>query len=174
MSDAIIKTRCEDCGASVTFPGTLRDTVQECPECGSYVDVIAEAAQKPYDWKKEHQRLWAALVPKQGQADTLQGEIIRIVGKLTDEAYRNGNRNWDTDCERMWRFVGAHLDDPETFTEEERELIGNLVEEIIEDKDCPDVLGDGSAIDVVNEKAVDWCMAHPDPIPHKKDPTLKR
>lgn len=126
MSEAAIKTRCEECGATVTFPATQLDTVQECPACDALLDVIPETAQerddwkaetapkptapKLYDWKKEHERLWAALVPNEGQADTLQGELIRIAGKLTDEAYRNGNINWDSDCERMWRFVAKHLD----------------------------------------------------------------
>jgi hypothetical protein len=44
-------------------------------------------------WKREHARLWKATVPAQGQAATLQGELIRITGKLTDQAYRNGNCN---------------------------------------------------------------------------------
>ncbi len=187
MAEAIIKTRCEECGAVISFPASQLDTVQECPECDALVDVIpeTETAQppealqgkilpKPYDWKSEHERLWAMLVPKQGQADTLQGELIRIAGKLTDEAYRNGNMNWDSDCERMWRFVARHLDDPETFTPEEREEIRNLVEAIIDNKDCPDLSGEGSTYYIFSEKVVDWCMAHPEPIPHKKNPILRR
>src|SRR5262245_42672150 len=120
MAQDVVKTRCEECGAVITFPAAQLDTVQECPECDALVDVLPEGAQQPdewtgetapksYNWKQEHYRLWAALVPKQGQADTLQGELIRIVGKLTDEAYRNGNMNWDADCEKMWRFVAKQL-----------------------------------------------------------------
>src|ERR1051325_11899725 len=75
---------------------------------------------KPYNWKTEHTRLWGSLVPVEGQAETLQGELIRIAGKLTDQAFRNGNMNWDAEHEKMWRFVGKHLEDPETFSEEER------------------------------------------------------
>ena len=81
---------------------------------------------KGYDWTKEHDRLWDALVPKAGQADTLQGELIRIAGKLTDQAYRNGNMNWDADHERLWRFVGRHLDDPGTFDDRTRAAIRAL------------------------------------------------
>ena len=185
MSKDIVTTRCEECGAVITFPADLLDTVQDCPECDAFVDVNpdsvqesaeenSESAPKPYDWKKEHERLWAALVPNNGQADTLQGELIRIIGTLTDEAYRNGNVNWDFDCEVMWRFVADHLNDPVPFTEKEREEIRNLVEEIVENKDCPDVSGDGSALCLINEKVVDWCIAHPAEIPHKKNPKLRR
>jgi hypothetical protein len=185
MAKDTVTTRCEECGAVITFPAAQLDTVQDCPKCGALVDVLPEGTQdldkchedptpKSYDWKKEHQRLWAALVPKEGQADTLQGELIRIVGKLTDEAYRNGNMNWDSECEKMWRFVAKHLCAADTFTAREREMIQDLVECIIADKDDPDVSGDGSTFYLVNEKVVDWCMAHPDPIPHKKDRKLKR
>src|SRR5688572_23131809 len=82
--------------------------------------VMPEVSRKPYSWTQEHKRLWKALVPAEGQADTLQGELIRIAGKLTDQAYRNGNMNWDDEHEKMWRFVGRHLDDPRVFTEQQR------------------------------------------------------
>jgi len=129
---------------------------------------------KPYNWKKEHTRLWNELVPPHGQAETLQGELIRIAGKLTDQAFRNGNMNWDADHEKMWRFVGKHLDDPQTFNESERQLILDKIEEIIGDKDRPDVGDDGCCYYIITERVVDWCMAHPTPIPHQKDPNLKR
>src|SRR5207248_1793450 len=86
--------------------------------------------------------------------------------KLVDEAYRNGNRNWDRDCEKMWRFVAKQVDDPATFTDDERMLIRDKVDEIIRDKRDPDVSGHGSAHYFVNENVVDWCRAHPDPHPH--------
>lgn len=135
--------------------------------------IFKKQKTKPYIWQKEQSRLWAALVPSQGQADTLQGELIRMAGKLTDEAYRNGNMNWDDDHERMWRFVGRHLDDPATFSVEERGLIKEKIEEIIRNYDAPDLSGNGCCYYIITEKVVDWCMAHPAPIPHQKDESLK-
>lgn len=130
--------------------------------------------ERPYKWKQEHARLWQELVPSRGQADTLQGELVRIVGKLTDEAYRNGNGNWDEDSERMWRLVARQLDDPDTFSAEECHLIRQKVEEIIRDRDCPDLSADGSPYYLVTEKVIDWCMAHPELIPHRPSPSLRR
>ncbi len=130
--------------------------------------------ERNYEWTKEHERLWDEFVPTHGQADTLQGELIRIAGKLTDEAYRNGNANWDADCERMWRFVGHHLDDPATFTEAEREAIAAAIDEIVRDRDRPDLSGHGSCYYLITERVVDWCMAHPEPVAHAPDPTLGR
>src|SRR5882724_8230121 len=121
---------------------------------------------KPYSWKKEQTRLWGALVPAEGQAETLQGELIRIAGKLTDQAYRNGNMNWDSEHERMWRFIAEKIGDDPIFTSEEQDLIREKIEEIIRDETCPDLRGEGSPYYIICEKVVDWCMAHPDPISH--------
>ena len=129
---------------------------------------------KRYDWKKEHARLWKELVPPEGQADTLQGELIRIAGKLTDQAFRNGNMNWDADHERMWRFIGKKITDDSTFSAQDRELVHEKIEEIIRDEKYPNLSGDASPYYAVSEKVVDWCIAHPTPIPHSEDPTLKR
>ena len=39
MAEARIQMQCEGCGKTVTFPATELGTVQECPECGGYLDV---------------------------------------------------------------------------------------------------------------------------------------
>ncbi|MDD5262250.1 MAG: hypothetical protein PHD76_10440 [Methylacidiphilales bacterium] len=129
---------------------------------------------KRYEWKKEHTRLWSELVPASGQAETLQGELIRIAGKLTDQAYRNGNMNWDEEHERMWRFIGDTIADDPAFSKADQSLIREKIEEIIRDEACPNLSGDSSPYYFVSEKVVDWCMAHPKPIPHEKDPDLIR
>lgn len=129
---------------------------------------------RSFDWKKEHARLWDRLVPRRGQADTLQGELIRIAGNLTDEAYRNGNLNWDADCERMWRFVGATIGHDPRFSPQEQQGIRDAIDEIIRDYDNPDTSGDGSCYYLVGERVVDWCMAHPTPIRYKSDDKLGR
>jgi hypothetical protein len=82
--------------------------------------------------------------------------------------------NWDSDHEKMWRFVGKHLDDPSTFCDAERALIREKIEEIIRDNETPDLRGDGCCYYIIAEKVVDWCLAHPTPIPHRIDKTLKR
>lgn len=45
------------------------------------------------DLKKEFSRLWDYLVPISGSAQTVQGEVIRITGRIADELYRNGGMN---------------------------------------------------------------------------------
>jgi hypothetical protein len=61
------------------------------------------------DWTKRHAELWADLVPDRGQASTVQGEIIRMTGRLADEANRNGNVNWDAGHENWCDYLESTL-----------------------------------------------------------------
>ena len=44
---------------------------------------------------EDAKHLWKTHVPKSGQADTVQGELIRAVERLRWESQNNGNGNWD-------------------------------------------------------------------------------
>ena len=46
-------------------------------------------------------RLWDQLVPDSGQCQTLQGEVIRIAGRVGHEVYDNGGIN----CDRSFRAL---------------------------------------------------------------------
>lgn len=50
-------------------------------------------------------KIWTELVPPAGPADTVQGELLRAVEKLRDEAQRNGNVNYRRSHRRMAVFV---------------------------------------------------------------------
>ena len=123
-------------------------------------------------WWEEQPRLWKKLVPKSGQAPTVQGELIRCTGKFTDEAYRNGNINWESGYERLVRFVADTLDDADTFTPEQRQKIRASAETIIKNFQSPDLSGHGSPYYYLTEMAVRWCIAHPTPVAHKAEPSL--
>ena len=45
-------------------------------------------------YPEEARSLWRTSIRCIGQADTVQGELLRAVEKLPDEAQRNGNLNW--------------------------------------------------------------------------------
>ena len=53
------------------------------------------------DEDKAFQMLWEYLVPPCGKAQTAQGEIIRIVGRVQHEFLSNGCINWDEDFQKM-------------------------------------------------------------------------
>lgn len=52
-------------------------------------------------WQAQHHALWQQLVPSSGAAATVQGEVIRITGRIGDELLRNGGVNWDADYRMM-------------------------------------------------------------------------
>lgn len=52
-------------------------------------------------WQEQHQDLWELLVPSSGPAETMQGEVIRITGRITHELEGNGGINWDEDFKKM-------------------------------------------------------------------------
>lgn len=60
---------------------------------------IVATAATPEDRFDE---LWNLLVPSGGPSATVQGEVIRIAGKIHDEWHRNGGCNWDRDFAARW------------------------------------------------------------------------
>src|SRR5688572_28906342 len=58
---------------------------------------------------KQGKMLWMRLVPKAGSAASVQGELIRCVGRLADEFYRNGNHNWGSLFREMIAFTRTTL-----------------------------------------------------------------
>src|ERR1700687_1207483 len=64
---------------------------------------------------EEAKDIWKNFVPKSGQADTVQGELLRAVEKLRDEAIRNGNGNWDRGFNLFLRYLRERLLDPKVF-----------------------------------------------------------
>ena len=53
------------------------------------------------DEDKAFQTLWDYLVPSYGKAQTAQGEVIRIAGRVQHEFLGNGCINWDEDFQKM-------------------------------------------------------------------------
>ena len=73
-----------------------------------------------------------------------------------------------------WRFLGKHVADSDTFTPQQLAEIREAVTTIISDYDHPDVSGDGNPYYLLSERVVDWCIAHPDPLPLPDNQTLQR
>jgi hypothetical protein len=122
-------------------------------------------------WRSEFNRLWKELVPPQGQAKTVQGELIRAVGRLADEAYRNGNINFGTGHKILCEYIRLNLKDPAIFDADEIQEIDRCIDEIL-DAEHADLRGSASCHYRLTEKVVKWCESKPDPIPHQQNPAL--
>lgn len=107
-------------------------------------------------WQKQHQELWELLVPSSGPAETMQGEVVRITGRIAHELDGNGGGNWDSEYKKM---AEAFL----TFVQQGQALPG------------PDMTKAASIVAEIKRKAgdpghlcelgVQWVLANPQPIP---------
>lgn len=119
----------------------------------------------------EARQLWRTAVPRSGQADTVQGELLRAVEKLRDEAQLNGNQNWDPGFELLLDCLRTHLLDGQTFSDDERTKIAADLA-LIANYDYPHT--DDVVYDRLTDRVVEWTHAHPDPIRHEHNPNLLR
>ena len=65
--------------------------------------------------------LWEDLVPERGQASSMQGEILRAVGRLAGEDRRNGCVNWDSYYDELVEFLRTSLPNERVFARAVRE-----------------------------------------------------
>lgn len=108
-------------------------------------------------WQKQHAELWDMLVPGRGVAGTIQGELIRIVGKALYEILDNGGINWDDEYRKMMKAMinYFHMADG---------LESNLVEEACNLAKNVSSRSDEKMLYRLNELTVKWIVANPDPI----------
>lgn len=119
----------------------------------------------------EARTIWKTYVPPSGQAKTVQGELLRAVEKLRDEAQRNGNCNWDDGHETLARFVRETLVDSGLFDAKQCKDVARAIGRLL-DYERPETEDD--VYDRLVERVVDWCRAHPEPVPHRHNPKLRR
>lgn len=79
------------------------------------------------DEDKAFQMLWDYLVPSYGKAQTAQGEIIRIAGRVQHEFLDNGCINWDEDFQKMLDAFLKYLQLGNGFNQEDLKTAGVLV-----------------------------------------------
>jgi hypothetical protein len=123
------------------------------------------------EYFEEARSLWLQYVPARGQAETVQGELIRAVEKLRDEAQRNGNLNWRGDHVILARYIRDQLVGSGIFTgaaaSEIEQDVGRLL-----DAELPETSDE--TYDRLSDRIVEWSRAHPDPVPRVHDPALRR
>lgn len=67
--------------------------------------------------------IWKNLVPKSGQADYVQPEVLRAIEALRCEAQGNGNINWDERFEHYVDFIEETLVPQPCFSGETKDAI---------------------------------------------------
>lgn len=114
--------------------------------------------------------IWQNYVPKSGQSEFVQGELLRAIEKLRDEAHRNGNINFNEKChEILIGFLREKLSDKKVFDQKTIEQINEDLDKLsIEEQ--PYILDD--IFDHICDRIVDWNMYHGNEIKHEKNSKL--
>ncbi|WP_406639852.1 ankyrin repeat domain-containing protein [Amycolatopsis sp. WGS_07] len=107
-------------------------------------------------WQKQHGQLWELLVPSSGAAETVQGEVIRLSGKIAREILDNGSVNWDRTFRTMTDALPGYFASGTPLPElPEAQLLAKRIRS-----------GNGDdELDRLSELAVTWVRLNPNPIP---------
>ena len=122
-------------------------------------DGVSPILVKEGSWEEQYEELWSFLIPSSGAAKTVQGEVIRIPGRVRDELDRNGGVNWDRDYRKMLQALPQYLSLGSSLSEQElaetKELIGQ-----VHGKD----FDDEPRLDRLCQLAIAWIKQNPEPL----------
>jgi hypothetical protein len=110
-------------------------------------------------------------VPPNGQADTVEGELLRAVEKLRWEAHENGNVNWDDGFEIFVKFLWAHLLDANVYPDDALRATRAILAKISARDDWPVV--EDAPYDELGDRVVEWYRHNGTRI-HVRNPKLLR
>ena len=119
-------------------------------------------------WQKQFEELWELLVPSKGFAKTVQGEVVRIAGKVRDEIYRNGGGNWNVDFKKMLDAFLLYLASNNALSFDELEKLNILAQDIRKNGDA-----ETDELNYLCQLATKWVLLNPTPILLDK-PNYKR
>lgn len=114
--------------------------------------------------------IWQNYVPKSGQSEFVQGELLRAIEKLRDEAHRNGNINFNEKCHGILiGFLREKLSDKKVFDKKTIEQINEDLDRLsIEEQ--PYTWDD--IFDRICDRVVDWNIFYGNEIKHEKNSEL--
>jgi hypothetical protein len=129
-------------------------------------DGVSPIVVKDGPWRQQHDELWDLLVPSSGPAATVQGEVIRISGRLDREIMGNAGANWDDQFREMASALLVYLGSATPLSADELAAAGEIVSELVRRAS-----GD---LDRMSELAVAWVLRNPKPVPLGKPTTYHR
>lgn len=107
-----------------------------------------------------HDSLWEYLVPPRGRCETIQGEVIRITGRIGDEVYRNGGINWDKNYRMMLSSLEEFLSHETSLGKDDLDSVKEASLNINNCKAC----GCEKDVAILQKMAVKWVSLNSTPI----------
>ena len=126
-------------------------------------DGVSPILVKEGSWEEQYEELWSFLIPSSGPAKTVQGEVIRIPGRVRDELNRNGGVNWDRDYRKMLQALPQYLSLGSSLSDQELEEIKQVIAQIHGKEN-----DDEASLDRLCQLALAWIKKNPEPIPLEK------
>ena len=126
-------------------------------------DGVSPILVKEGSWEEQYEELWSFLIPSSGAAKTVQGEVIRIPGRVRDELDRNGGVNWDRDYRKMLQALPQYLSLGSSLSEQELAETKELIAQV-HGKD----FDDEPRLDRLCQLAIAWIKQNPEPLPLEK------
>lgn len=111
-------------------------------------------------WEKRYEQAWELLVPSSGRASTVQGEVVRIAGRVNDELLRNAMGNWNKEYQKMLNAISGYLQQGNSLSEKELAEVADIQKYILED--------DGTGSHRLCELATAWVVLNPEPMALEK------
>jgi hypothetical protein len=111
------------------------------------------------NWQQTIRRLGKELVPLSGEAETLQGELVRCIDNLKDEAARNGWMNWDIGDEESIEVLRRYLQDAAVFSESVRKQIDSALDKVryAGERGADEGVFGYDEIEYLSQRVVEWC-----------------
>ena len=131
-------------------------------------DGVSPILVKEGSWEEQYEELWSFLIPSSGAAKTVQGEVIRIPGRVRDELDRNGGANWDRDYRKMLQAMPHYLSLGSSLSDQELEEIKQVIAQIHSKEN-----DDEASLDRLCQLALAWIKQNPNPI-DLKEPSYNR
>ena len=135
--DRISKEDLEACEVAITRMCELFDVERPVPNIHDGTALITITYE---GWRNQHEELWDMLVPGVGKCTTVQGEVLRIGGRISDEIFRNGGGNWDREYRKMLNALKKYYAMGKVHNEEEYREALALIKSIGRDSDGEDVV----------------------------------
>ena len=122
-------------------------------------DGVSPILVKEGSWEEQYEELWSFLIPSSGAAKTVQGEVIRIPGRVRDELDRNGGVNWDRDYRKMLQALPKYLSLGSSLSDQELAETKELIAQV-HGKD----FDDEPRLDRLCQLAIAWIKQNPEPL----------
>ncbi|MGO4911096.1 hypothetical protein [Leeuwenhoekiella sp. W20_SRS_FM14] len=122
------------------------------------------------EYAEKGKYIWEHYVPQSGQAKFVQGELLRAIEKLRDEAQRNGNGNFNNQCHGLLvDYLRSKLTDPTLFSEEKIQGI-NAELDLLNNAQAP--YTHDAPYDYITNRIIDWYLHYGETLEHNPNPNL--